>query len=50
MDSEGINLIEVLAKPIEEKQCNELRLLNMYIKSKNGNKEAIAQWSEITEK
>ncbi len=22
MDSEGINLIEVLAKPIEEKQCN----------------------------
>ncbi|WP_252733747.1 thiamine pyrophosphate-dependent enzyme [Pseudoalteromonas sp. C2R02] len=48
--AEGINLIEVLAKPIEEKQCNELRLLNMYIKSKNGNKEAIAQWSEITEK
>jgi TPP-dependent 2-oxoacid decarboxylase len=30
----GISLIEVLAQPIEERQCNEIRLLNMYIKSK----------------
>ncbi|SFB96335.1 thiamine pyrophosphate-dependent enzyme [Pseudoalteromonas denitrificans] len=47
--NKGVNLIEVLAKPIEQRQCNELRLLNMYIKSKNGNKEAIEQWQEITQ-
>jgi len=40
-------LIEVLAEPTEEKQCNELRLLNMYIKSKNGNAEAIEKWNKL---
>jgi len=48
LDKKGIHLIEVLANPIEEKQCNELKLLNMYIKSKNGNKEAIEQWQALT--
>lgn len=38
----GIRLIEVLAKPIEERQCEELRLLNLYIKAQNGEPEAKA--------
>jgi len=48
-NAEGINLIEVLAKPIEERQSNELQLLNLYIKSKNGNPEALSKWQEITQ-
>ncbi len=45
----GISLIEVLADPIEDKQCHELRLLNLYIKSKNGQAEAMAKWQALTE-
>ncbi|MEW6991694.1 thiamine pyrophosphate-dependent enzyme [Colwelliaceae bacterium 6441] len=44
----GVQLIEVLADPVEEKQCNELKLLNLYIKSKNGNAEAIEKWQQLT--
>ena len=47
IERKGIQLIEVLAEPTEEKQCNELRLLNMYIKSKNGNAEAIEKWNKL---
>ncbi len=46
--SKGIQLIEVLAEPVEEKQCHEIRLLNLYIKAKNGNSEAIEQWQALT--
>jgi len=45
----GISLIEVLAQPIESKQSNEMRLLNLYIKAKNGQPDAIAKWSALTE-
>ena len=45
----GISLIEVPAKPIEERQSNELKLLNLYIKSQNGQIEAIQAWKELTE-
>lgn len=45
----GISLIEVPAKPVEERQSNELQLLNLYIKSKNGHPEAVAKWRELTE-
>ena len=45
----GVSLIEVLADPVEEKQCNELRLLNLYIKAKNGQPEAMAKWQDLTE-
>ncbi|MCI2283239.1 thiamine pyrophosphate-dependent enzyme [Colwellia sp. MSW7] len=45
----GVSLIEVLADPVESKQSNEMRLLNLYIKAKNGQPEAIAQWSALTE-
>ncbi len=44
----GISLIEVLADPIEEKQCHELKLLNLYIKAKNGQEEAIVKWQTLT--
>lgn len=44
----GVSLIEVLADPIEEKQCHELRLLNLYIKSQNGNAEAMEKWQSLT--
>jgi len=49
LKSKGIQLIEVLANPIEERQCNELRLLNLYIKAKNGNQECIDKWQKLTE-
>ena len=45
----GISLIEVLADPIEEKQSNELKLLNLYIKAKNGQEEAMVKWQALTE-
>jgi TPP-dependent 2-oxoacid decarboxylase len=45
----GISLIEVPAKPIEERQCHEIKLLNLYIKSKNGHQEAIEQWRCLTQ-
>ncbi len=45
----GIRLIEVLAKPVEERQCEELRLLNLYIKAKNGLPEAVEQWQHLVE-
>jgi len=43
----GISLIEVLAEPVEEKQCHELKLLNLYIKSKNGQADALMKWREL---
>ncbi len=46
----GIRLIEVLASPVESRQCHELKLLNLYIKSQNGLPEAIEQWKHITKK
>ncbi len=45
----GVSLIEVLADPIESKQSNELRLLNLYIKAKNGQADAMAKWQALTE-
>jgi len=44
----GVSLIEVLADPIESKQSNELRLLNLYIKAKNGQPEAMEKWQALT--
>ena len=44
----GISLIEVLAEPVEEKQCHELKLLNLYIKSKNGQADALKKWQALT--
>ncbi|WP_232771507.1 thiamine pyrophosphate-dependent enzyme [Colwellia sp. 12G3] len=44
----GISLIEVLAKPIEARQSNELKLLNLYIKAQNGQTEAVKAWQKLT--
>ncbi len=49
LNQKGISLIEVPAKPVEERQSNELQLLNLYIKSQNGQPEAVAMWRELTE-
>ncbi len=43
----GISLIEVLAKPIEERQSDELRLLNLYIKAQNGQPDAVKKWQAL---
>jgi TPP-dependent 2-oxoacid decarboxylase len=45
----GVSLIEVLADPVESKQSNEMRLLNLYIKAKNGQADAMAKWQALTE-
>ena len=45
----GIRLIEVPAQPIEERQCHELKLLNLYIKAQNGMPEAIEKWQALTQ-
>jgi len=50
LNQSGINLIEVLAKPIEERQCNELKLLNLYIKAQNGRESELKQWQALTAK
>ena len=47
LTTKGISLIEVLAKPIEDRQCNELKLLNLYIKAKNGQPDAVEQWRAL---
>lgn len=45
----GISLIEVPAKPVEERQSNELQLLNLYIKSQNGQPDAVKAWRALTQ-
>jgi len=49
INESGISLIEVPAKPIEARQCHELKLLNLYIKNKNGDQDAIAKWQQLTQ-
>ena len=44
----GLTLIEVPAMPTEEYQCYELKMLNLYIKAKNGDPDAIEQWQSTT--
>lgn len=48
LQSAGISLIEVFAKPIESRQCHEIKLLNLYIKAKNGQPEALKEWQSLT--
>jgi TPP-dependent 2-oxoacid decarboxylase len=44
----GVSLIEVLAEPLESKQSNELKILNLYIKAKNGQADAMKKWQALT--
>ena len=46
-ENRGIKLIEVPAIPSEEFQCNEIRLLNLYIRMRNGMPEAIEAWNKL---
>lgn len=46
-ENEGIKLIEVPAVPIESRQCHEIKLLNLYIKSQNGVPQAVEQWRKL---
>ncbi|WP_088330958.1 thiamine pyrophosphate-dependent enzyme [Lacimicrobium sp. SS2-24] len=44
----GLKLIEIPADPDEQYQCREIRLLNMYIKAKNGDARSLQQWQALT--
>lgn len=44
----GIRLIEVPCSLEPQYQCREIALLNLYIKSRNGDKDAQARWREIS--
>jgi thiamine pyrophosphate-dependent acetolactate synthase large subunit-like protein len=46
-ENKGVKLIEVPAVPEESRQCNEIRLLNLYIKATNGMPEAVEQWNKV---
>jgi TPP-dependent 2-oxoacid decarboxylase len=46
-DNRGIKLLEIPAQPSEERQCREIKLLNLYIKSTNGDATAQAQWHSL---
>jgi len=43
----GIRLIEVPCSPDSQYQCREIALLNLYIKSRNGDPDAIRQWQAL---
>lgn len=44
----GISLIEVPADISPNFQSHEIKMLNLYIQSKNGNPEAIERWKKLT--
>ncbi len=46
--NEGIRLIEVPCSLDPQHQCREITLLNLYIKSRNGDPQAILQWEAFT--
>lgn len=45
--NQGIYLIEIPCEPSEQYQCRETKLLNLYIRSRNGNPEALQEWSRL---
>ncbi|GAB3017650.1 thiamine pyrophosphate-binding protein [Bowmanella dokdonensis] len=46
-DRRGIRLIEIPCDPSPEYQCREIALLNLYIRSQNGDEEALAEWQKM---
>lgn len=46
----GIRVIEVPCSLEPEYQCQEIVLLNLYIKSRNGDPDSIARWQAISER
>lgn len=47
-ENTGIRLIEVPCTLEPQYQCREIMLLNLYIKSRNGDPEAIQRWQEVS--
>ncbi|TDQ43629.1 thiamine pyrophosphate-dependent enzyme [Permianibacter aggregans] len=45
--AEGITLLEIPCTPTADRQCREVSLLNLYIRSRNGFADAIEQWQAI---
>jgi thiamine pyrophosphate-dependent acetolactate synthase large subunit-like protein len=45
--NQGIYLIEIPCEPSEQYQCREIKLLNLYIRSRNGNPEAMVEWEKL---
>ncbi len=43
----GIYLIEIPCEPIEQYQCREIKLLNLYIRARNGNPDATQEWNKL---
>jgi thiamine pyrophosphate-dependent acetolactate synthase large subunit-like protein len=43
----GLRLIEVPCARDEKHQCREVRLLNLYIRARNGDPRAIARWGKV---
>lgn len=46
----GIYLIEIPCEASEQYQCREIRLLNLYIRARNGNQDAVQEWQELVQK
>ena len=46
--SSGLVLLEVPADPSEQYQCHELKMLNLYIKAKNGDPASVEEWQRLT--
>lgn len=45
--NQGLRLIEVPCSAAPEHQCRELVLLNLYIRSRNGEPDALTEWARI---
>ncbi len=45
----GIRLIEVPVSTAPERQCREIKLLNLYIKKQNGDPQALREWAALTD-
>lgn len=45
--NQGINLIEVPCVPTEQYQCREIKLLNLYIRARNGHPESMQEWDKL---
>lgn len=47
--NQGIYLLEIPCEPSEEYQCREIKLLNLYIRARNGNPQALLEWEKLVQ-
>lgn len=45
--NQGVHLIEIPCEPSEQYQCREIKLLNLYIRFRNGHADAIREWQGL---